>query len=185
MLSTLQAEEERQREASRVQSSQTISSQSGGGSSQVHRVSRDGLTFLITSTGGSRGLRSHSYLLPQIPGQQGGRRGWEGGMNVDQMSYDELLTHFGAGNEQKGAPSSAIDALPVHSFEKGRDICENGKHKKGGEKEEPRSCSVCLDDFGDGDAIRTLPCFHTYHQPCIDRWLSSNNSCPVCKTPIT
>lgn len=47
-----------------------------------------------------------------------------------------------------------------------------------------KQCMVCLEDFANGDDLKTLPCLHIYHQACIERWLGTDNSCPVCKTPI-
>ena len=32
----------------------------------------------------------------------------------------------------------------------------------------------------DGELVRTLPCFHLYHQGCVDTWLVRRDSCPVC-----
>lgn len=34
------------------------------------------------------------------------------------------------------------------------------------------------------DCLKTMPCMHRYHSQCIDRWLATDNSCPICKTPI-
>ncbi|KAG5453833.1 E3 ubiquitin-protein ligase rnf13, variant 2 [Clonorchis sinensis] len=34
-------------------------------------------------------------------------------------------------------------------------------------------CSICLADFEENDEIITLPCFHVYHQACVQPWLSS------------
>ncbi|KAI4383332.1 hypothetical protein MLD38_009182 [Melastoma candidum] len=43
-------------------------------------------------------------------------------------------------------------------------------------------CSVCLSLFKDGDAARVLPnCKHSFHAECIDKWLGSNATCPVCR----
>lgn len=48
-----------------------------------------------------------------------------------------------------------------------------------------RDCSVCLGEFCDGELVRLLPkCGHTFHLPCIDRWLRSHVSCPLCRAPI-
>jgi len=42
-------------------------------------------------------------------------------------------------------------------------------------------CAVCLEPFQQGDWVRTIPCFHSFHRQCIDPWLSSKAECPVCK----
>nr|XP_010922977.2 RING-H2 finger protein ATL52-like [Elaeis guineensis] len=46
-------------------------------------------------------------------------------------------------------------------------------------------CSVCLSPFVDGEYIRQLPpCKHTFHAPCIDMWLYSHSSCPLCRASV-
>lgn len=46
-------------------------------------------------------------------------------------------------------------------------------------------CSVCLTGFMDGEAVRQLPaCKHSFHAPCIDMWLYSHSSCPLCRASI-
>ena len=45
---------------------------------------------------------------------------------------------------------------------------------------EPASCSVCTEDFLDGENVRILPCAHIYHQRCIDSWLLDfSGTCPL------
>ena len=52
-----------------------------------------------------------------------------------------------------------------------------------------RICVICLEPFMDGDRLRVLPCNHSFHVGCIDRWLSGSHShnecytsgCPTCK----
>ncbi|EPS62085.1 hypothetical protein M569_12708, partial [Genlisea aurea] len=48
-----------------------------------------------------------------------------------------------------------------------------------------RECSVCLSNLEDGEFVRILPnCKHIFHVDCVDRWLESNSTCPVCRTPV-
>ena len=48
-------------------------------------------------------------------------------------------------------------------------------------------CSICHDDFCDGDAVRLLPCNHYHHVACVDKWLldaSRAPACPLCNTKL-
>merc|ERR1719482_694072 len=47
--------------------------------------------------------------------------------------------------------------------------------------EELKSCTICIEDFREGDVQRTLPCFHRFHSHCVDRWLQEHGTCPICK----
>jgi hypothetical protein len=47
-----------------------------------------------------------------------------------------------------------------------------------------RSCAVCLSDFEDGDLLRRLPCNHSFHIGCIDKWLMQNRECPLCRHDV-
>uniref|UniRef100_A0A7S3CZ90 RING-type domain-containing protein n=1 Tax=Palpitomonas bilix TaxID=652834 RepID=A0A7S3CZ90_9EUKA len=47
--------------------------------------------------------------------------------------------------------------------------------------EEKRSCAICMEDYKDGEMLRTLPCFHVFHQACIDEWANREPSCPICR----
>lgn len=43
-------------------------------------------------------------------------------------------------------------------------------------------CSICLAEFEEGEKLRVLPnCNHGFHVECIDRWLASHSSCPICR----
>ncbi|XP_010550113.1 PREDICTED: RING-H2 finger protein ATL46-like [Tarenaya hassleriana] len=69
-----------------------------------------------------------------------------------------------------GLDQAFIDALPVFQY---KEIV--------GAKE-PFDCAVCLCEFSEKDKLRLLPmCSHAFHINCIDTWLLSNSTCPLCR----
>ncbi|KAJ9680465.1 hypothetical protein PVL29_019715 [Vitis rotundifolia] len=70
---------------------------------------------------------------------------------------------------------SLIDSLPLFTFGsvRGRNSSSAG------------DCAVCLSKFEPHDQLRLLPiCCHAFHARCIDTWLASNQTCPLCRSPI-
>lgn len=45
-------------------------------------------------------------------------------------------------------------------------------------------CTICMDEFEEGQNIRYLPCMHYYHQACIDDWLLRSFTCPRCMESV-
>lgn len=46
-------------------------------------------------------------------------------------------------------------------------------------------CAVCLNEFEDEETLRLLPkCNHVFHPECIDAWLTSHTTCPVCRANL-
>ena len=47
-------------------------------------------------------------------------------------------------------------------------------------------CSICLEEFKEGEKIRVIDCpgKHIYHVGCIDRWFVSKKTCPNCNYKI-
>ncbi|XP_051149631.1 RING-H2 finger protein ATL47-like [Andrographis paniculata] len=72
-----------------------------------------------------------------------------------------------------GLDQACIDALPVFMY---KDIVG---------LKEPFDCAVCLCEFSEQDKLRLLPiCSHAFHIDCIDTWLLSNSTCPLCRAVI-
>ncbi|XP_038680423.1 RING-H2 finger protein ATL79-like [Tripterygium wilfordii] len=43
-------------------------------------------------------------------------------------------------------------------------------------------CAICLSEFAEGEGIQVLGrCKHGFHMQCIQKWLSSQSSCPTCR----
>ena len=55
-----------------------------------------------------------------------------------------------------------------------------------GEDGTSSTCTICLDCFSHGEDVCVLDCKggHTFHPPCIRKWLMSQNTCPVCRTQL-
>lgn len=46
-------------------------------------------------------------------------------------------------------------------------------------------CAVCLTAFEEGDDLRLLPhCSHVFHPECIDPWLETRVTCPLCRANL-
>lgn len=45
-------------------------------------------------------------------------------------------------------------------------------------------CSICLETFDDAEIIQQLECKHVFHPKCIGEWLSTNETCPLCRGQI-
>ncbi|GLU21583.1 hypothetical protein SLE2022_377150 [Rubroshorea leprosula] len=69
-----------------------------------------------------------------------------------------------------GLDQALIDALPVFLYKEIMGL------------KEPFDCAVCLCEFSEQDKLRLLPmCSHAFHIHCIDTWLLSNSTCPLCR----
>lgn len=47
------------------------------------------------------------------------------------------------------------------------------------------TCSICRDEYNDSDEIRLLNnCGHEFHSVCIDEWLLTHRTCPICRANV-
>ncbi|VAI50556.1 unnamed protein product [Triticum turgidum subsp. durum] len=79
-----------------------------------------------------------------------------------------------------GVDQAFIDALPVFLY---RNVVVGGDGGGGGK--DPFDCAVCLCEFAPDDQLRLLPkCSHAFHLECIDTWLLSHSTCPLCRRSL-
>ena len=52
-------------------------------------------------------------------------------------------------------------------------------------KAEPETCTICIEDFAEGDHIIKLACEHAFHPKCIIPWIEISVKCPNCNTNIS
>ncbi|KAK1274074.1 putative RING-H2 finger protein ATL12 [Acorus gramineus] len=84
--------------------------------------------------------------------------------------YDPLFIHS---SRFSGVDKSVIESLPFFRF-------SSLKGSRDG-----LECAVCLSRFDETETLRLLPkCKHAFHIDCIDKWLESHSSCPLCRDKV-
>jgi Ring finger domain len=87
----------------------------------------------------------------------------------DQRYRSIQLANQPAQDGMQGLNSNSLEALHVTQF----------KRSTSGNNAE---CSICLGQLEEEDLVRVMPnCTHQFHQYCIDTWLQSHATCPICR----
>ncbi|XP_028808173.1 RING-H2 finger protein ATL57 [Neltuma alba] len=67
-----------------------------------------------------------------------------------------------------GLDRATVQSLPVFRYN------AEGKHQE--------DCTICLSEFETGETVKVIPnCKHVFHRECVDTWLSSHVTCPICR----
>ncbi|XP_050907980.1 RING-H2 finger protein ATL29-like [Lathyrus oleraceus] len=77
----------------------------------------------------------------------------------------------------RGLDNTLLDKFPTFVYSSVKYLRE--------EKSCSLECAICLLEFEDDSMLRHLTiCCHVFHQECIDLWLESHKTCPVCRTDL-
>ena len=75
-----------------------------------------------------------------------------------------------SGRDRCGLAPSALSAIPMLAYRRGAGWAQ---------------CAICLAVVRDGETVRRLPaCGHLFHVECIDLWLRSHATCPLCRRDV-
>lgn len=134
----------------------------------------------VEGSRGRNGQRGGSQRSGRNRENQGNRQSQDANNLVENGTLPILrLAHFFLLNEDddddrlRGLTKEQIDNLSTRNY---GDI-----HT---ENERSKTCSVCINEYATGNKLRQLPCMHEFHIHCIDRWLSENSTCPICRQPV-
>ncbi|XP_011088808.1 RING-H2 finger protein ATL57 [Sesamum indicum] len=74
-------------------------------------------------------------------------------------------------NQKGGLDSSAVNSLPLVAYGKA------AKHPM------IDDCTICLSELRERETVKLIPyCGHVFHPGCIDTWLSTHVTCPLCRS---
>ncbi|CAM6126166.1 unnamed protein product [Calypogeia fissa] len=126
-----------------------------------------------------RYLRQPSSAMIQVRNrirETEGIRSLESGMNNQYQVGRGGIVHRGA----IGVPPGFIQSLPLLKYSK------SGAHLASSDlKGHMSECPVCLTEYKEQERIRLLPnCKHIFHPTCINTWLESHTTCPLCRTEV-
>ena len=94
--------------------------------------------------------------------------------------YERLLALDNA-VERRGVSATALRRMPCSEW---GGSSPSVKAPSGASCEHHERCAVCLEDYAEGESLRHLPCLHSYHAGCVDRWFERSVECPVCKCDV-
>ncbi|KAF9201881.1 hypothetical protein BGZ49_007920 [Haplosporangium sp. Z 27] len=85
-----------------------------------------------------------------------------------------------------------VNQSPLSSSRKDKKCCSSHSHERKKKGEKPFAnvsaqtmCAICLSEYEVGEKVRSLSCFHQFHQGCIDPWLLDVSAlCPICKRDL-
>nr|CAB3265633.1 RING finger protein 150 [Phallusia mammillata] len=86
-----------------------------------------------------------------------------------------------------GASQSTIEhnTLAYKYHKEGESPLSDEDSKEETDESAHEKCTICLSEFHESEDVRRLPCFHLFHEICIDQWLHTNMQCPICRVSIT
>ena len=103
-----------------------------------------------------------------------GMMGNMGGNMMGQNDLNELIERMLHHTRENPTDAAIVSELPETKID---DINKLDNDKK--------NCVICMEDFKNGDVTTNLPCLHMFHTNCIQSWLKTQNTCPICKFKLT
>ncbi|XAR68959.1 hypothetical protein NMG60_11000384 [Bertholletia excelsa] len=92
---------------------------------------------------------------------------------------------FNGLQRRSGASAGGRSRLDANGQRVDRVISSVAYEKDSHGTESGGECPVCLVAFAGGEVVRQVNvCKHLFHAPCIDTWLASHSSCPVCRAVV-
>ncbi|KAK6251806.1 hypothetical protein QUC31_013526 [Theobroma cacao] len=110
------------------------------------------------------------------------------GTVVEHIEYQEEAVLLGRALEESASESGMVPAKEssVKRMLKRVRVEAGECDQKAGQNIKKRlvkveDCVICLEEFKVGSVALQMPCSHTFHGDCIEKWLKQSHYCPVCR----
>ncbi|VDC05814.1 unnamed protein product [Peniophora sp. CBMAI 1063] len=132
--------------------------------------------YLFSMLANHGGQGPNGIPFPGLMGQ-GPENGRWGDYVFNQEALDEIVTQLMENNNTSRpipVTEEVMQKLDRAVLEKGSPLLD-------------RDCAVCKDQFSATaedpaeQVVITLPCKHPFHEGCIEPWLKTSGTCPVCR----
>jgi hypothetical protein len=100
-----------------------------------------------------------------------GMQGFQMGDYFIGDNLQQLINQLFEQSGHRGTPPAskrALDSLPITKA-------------SSAEGHNEKECTICQEQYKDGEEIVTLPCSHLFHKECIWPWLLRHATCPTCR----
>lgn len=87
-------------------------------------------------------------------------------------------------NRARGLTREELDALSIRSYRcaaNGDSTLPDAPERSECFAATDERCMICLEDYQPKDLLRTLKCHHEFHAACVDKWLKTKRTCPLCR----
>lgn len=83
-------------------------------------------------------------------------------------SFPSSSNHYSPSASRGGLDPTTVQSLPVFAYSL--------------DAKQQLDCAICLSEFEEGEPVKIIPyCKHVFHQECVDTWLFSHLTCPICR----
>lgn len=79
--------------------------------------------------------------------------------------------------DRGSAPAALVGEITTVPFDR-------GLFGEGGGARYHAECTICLETFRPGSAIKVLRCGHAFHKDCLERWLQRKPTCALCRQEV-
>ncbi|CAI0471015.1 unnamed protein product [Linum tenue] len=105
---------------------------------------------------------------------------WNVAGRIPNFTDDNAINHNSSGGvadpEEQGLDPALVQLFPTFPYSSVKEF-RREKHEL--------ECIICLTEFEEEDLLRLLTvCYHVFHPECIDLWLRSHKTCPVCRRDL-